>query len=219
MDILWHGFSCFSFKGKNATVVTDPFDASGAGLKLPKLAADIVLANAENPFHHALESFKGAAIFDWPGEYEAKNVIVQSIQAYDRPREKEAGKKDEAQPVLVYAFTLDEFRICHLSNLGHKLMPEMLEAIGDVDIACIPIGGENCLDAKKAHEVIEQIDPRIVIPMYYAFTGAKKKLAALEPFLKEVGLHDVKPEKVLKLQSSSALPQEHTEFRILELSA
>lgn len=219
MDILWHGFSCFSFKGKNATVVTDPFEGSKAGVKLPKLTADIVLANAENGFHHAVDAFKEATVFDWPGEFEAKNVIVQAMQAYDRPREKEAGKKDEAGPVLIFAFTLDEFRICHLSNLGHKLMPEMLEAIGDVDVVCIPIGGENCLDAKKAHEVIEQIDPRIVIPMYYAIPGGKGKLAALEPFLKEVGQHDVHPEKVLKLQSPATLPQEHTEFRILEISA
>lgn len=217
MDIQWHGLSCFTLKGKNGTLVTDPYDRQAAGLKLPKLSADVVVANSDFEFRGDMKELgKEVRIFDWPGEYEAKNIIVQGISAYDRPREKEEGKKDTAQRVIIFTIQIDGFNVCHLSNLGHKLTPEMLEAIGDVDILLVPIGGSGCLDAKKAHEVMEQLEARIVIPMYYKVPGMKLPLAEIEGFLKEVGLHAPVSEKVLKLQSPSNLPQEQTEFKILE---
>lgn len=220
MDIQWHGLSCFTLKGKSGTIVTDPYDAKALGLKPLKLSSDIALANAENDLHNTVAALGGSVkVFDWPGEYEAKGVIVQGISAFDRPREKEGGKKDEAKRVIVYLIELDGFTICHLSNLGHKLTPEMLEVIGDVDILLIPVGGgagTGGLDAKKAHEVIEQVDPRIVIPMYYKTPGMKLSLAELETFSKEVGLHAPEKEKIAKFQSPANLPQEKTEFKILE---
>lgn len=220
MDIQWHGLSCFTFKGKSATLVTDPCDSKLAGVKMPKIEPDIVCANEDNNLHHAIGELSGKPIcFDWPGEYEAKGIIIQAIPAFDRPREKDEKKSDDAKKVLVYLFLMDGFRVCHLSNVGHKLTTEMLEMIGDVDILLVPIGGKECLNAEKAHEVIEQIDPRIVIPMYYKTPGVKMDLAELEPFLKEMGIHSPAQEKVLKFTVPSALPQEHTEFKILEAVA
>lgn len=218
MDISWHGMSCVSFKGKNATVVTDPYDSKETGLKLPKLSGEIFLANIDFQRHHGVGAFskEGANVFDWPGEYEAKNIIVQAVAAFDRPREKESNKKDDAQSALIFSMVIDGFRICHLSNLGHKLTPEMIEAIGDVDILLVPVGGVGCLDAQKAHEVIEQLDPRVVIPMYYKIPGVTLPLKEIDAFIKEVGIEKSDGEKVWKLQSRSQLPQDSTEFKILE---
>lgn len=217
MEIQWHGLSCFSLKGKSATLITDPYDSKDAGIKFPKISADVVVANSEFAFHHAVSQLGGnVKVFDWPGEYEAKNVSIQGISAYDRPREKEEGKKDLANRVIVFTIELDGFKICHLSNIGHKLTPEMLEAIGDIDILFIPVGGNGSLDAKKAHEVIEQLEPRVVIPMYYKLPGLKLPLAEVEMFLKEIGLHSPIREKSLKFQTPANLPQEQTEFKILE---
>ncbi|MEK9132724.1 MAG: MBL fold metallo-hydrolase [Patescibacteria group bacterium] len=216
MDIQWHGLSCFTIKGKNATIVTDPYDAKEVGLKPLKLSADIVLSNADFTLHHNVADFKGATILDWPGEYEAKGVIIQGVAAFDRPRDKEDPKKDNGERVIIYALQVDGFKLCHLSNLGHKLTNEMQEAIGDVDILFVPIGGGVGLDAKKAHEVIEQLDPRIVIPMYYNIPGIKLPLAELSAFTKEVGIQSPAAEKILKFATTSGLPQEHTEFKILE---
>ncbi|MEK7523927.1 MAG: MBL fold metallo-hydrolase [Patescibacteria group bacterium] len=218
MDIQWHGLSCFSIKGKTGTLVTDPYDAKEAGLKPLKIEADVAVCNADFDLHHAVSQLGASVkVFDWPGEYEAKNIIVQGISAFDRPKDKDDPKKDVgANRVIVYAIEMDGFKICHLSNVGHKLTPEMLEAIGDVDILLVPVGGTDCLDAKKAHEVIEQLDPRVVIPMYYKIPGMKLPLAEIDPFLKEVGLHSPVREKVLKFAAPSNLPQENTEYKILE---
>lgn len=217
MDIQWHGLSCFTLKGKNGTLVTDPYEQKAAGIKPPKFSADIAVSNVDFDLHHGVSELGSEVrVFDWPGEYEAKNIIVQGIPAYDRPREKDDSKKDTANRVIIFLIQIDGFKVCHLSNIGHKLTPEMLEVIGDVDILLIPVGGEICLDAKKAHEVIEQLEPRVVIPMYYKVPGIKLPLAELDVFLKEVGIHTPTREKVLKFQSPSQLPQEQTDFKILE---
>lgn len=200
MDIQWHGENCVSFKGKTGTLLVNPCDS--------KISADVVLANSFSREHAKLADFgKDAKVFDWPGEYEAKGIFIQGITAHDRPREKDSGKKDEAQKVIIFAFEMDGFKVCHLGNLGHKLTPEMLEIIGDVDILLVPVGGVGCLNAEKAHEVIEQIDPRVVVPINYKDPSA---------FLKEMGIASPQKEKVWKIQSPANLPQEQAEFKILE---
>lgn len=200
MDIQWHGLGCVSFKGKAGTLLVNPNDS--------KISADVVLANSFSREYRAVGNFgKDTKVFDWPGEYESRNIFIQGITAYDRPREKDSDKKDEAEKMIIFAFEMDGFKICHLGNLGHKLTPEMLEAIGDVDVLMVPVGGIDCLNAEKAHEVIEQIDPRVVIPVNYKDPSA---------FLKEVGVSAPQKEKIWKIQSPANLPQEQTEFKILE---
>lgn len=220
MEISWHGFSCVSIYGKNGTVVIDPYDPGGAGIKLPKLKASIVLSNEAFSFHRAVSQVNpedgDLKIFDWPGEYESKDIHITAIRAFDTPKS-ETEKGAEAHEVLIFVLEVDGFKICHLSNLGHKLTNEMTEAIGDIDILLVPVGGNGrCLDASKAHEVIEQIDPRLVIPMYYDTPGSKIPLQNLDAFLTEVGMRQAKREKGLKLKSRSELPQEHTEYVVLE---
>lgn len=221
MEINFHGFSCFALYGKDATVITDPFDFGSSGVKLPKFTADIVLANEDFAFHHALSQITGQEknslhVFDWPGEYESKGVSITAIPAFDKPKS-ETEKGAKAEKVLMFFIEIEGFKMLHLSNLGHKFTNEMLDAIGDVDILFIPVGGKShCLDAEKAHEVIEQIDPRLVIPMYYAVSGSKIQLDSLDEFLKEVGMKNARREKKLKLKARTELPQEHTEFIVVE---
>lgn len=219
MEINFHGFSCFTIYGKDATVVIDPFDPGSAGIKLPKLKGNIVLANEDFAFHHAVSQVTGEEsglnIFDWPGEYEASGVNVIAVPAHNRSKtEEEKGSK--AESALLFSFEVDGFKMCHLSNLGHKLTNEMLDMLGDTDILFVPVGGKGqTLDSGKAHEVIEQIDPRIVIPMYYAEPGSKIPLGTLDDFLKEVGMKEARREKSLKFKSRSELPQEHTEYVVV----
>lgn len=83
-----------------------------------------------------------------PGEYEIGGIEVIG-----------AGK--------LYIFEVEEMRIAYLDKLNRPLTDEEQEAATDVDILFIPVGGDGVLDAKGALSIINQLDPRIVIPMYY----------------------------------------------------
>ena len=53
-----------------------------------------------------------------------------------------------------------------MGDLGHKLADQLIEELGNIDILLIPVGGFYTIDAKEAVEVIHQIEPRIVIPIF-----------------------------------------------------
>ncbi len=218
MEIQWHGLSCVTIKGKNGTVLIDPYDLKVSGIKYPPVKADVVLMSDKNPAL-VYEKQEDQHLFDWPGEYEARGILFDAIVGHDRPKEKEEGKKEEAQEVLMFVLSIDDFKIAHLSSVGHKLTPEMLEKLGDIDILILPVGGSSkgalCLSSEKAQEVVEQIEPRMVVPIMYD-CGQSMSLTGVEPFLKAVGALNSQPQKSVKLNGPSQLSVDKTEFIVLE---
>jgi len=217
MEIIWHGQSCFTLKGSKVTIVTDPY--GDIGLKLPALKADILTVSHDHIDHNNIDAVEGAPqLFDWPGEYEAGGVMMTALEAFHyRKSEEEDEKTASRGKVLIFHLEIDDIKVCHLGDLGHKLTDEMVEAIGDVDILLIPAGGDSTIDHKTAHQVIEQIDPRIVIPMHYKIPGLKVEadLQDVTPFLKEMGAHNESQES-LEIKSRSSLPENTTAYVVLK---
>lgn len=198
MDIIWHGHSCFTIKGKDATIVTDPY--TGLGVNLPKLKANIVSLAGEGEI---AEVEGDPMVLDWPGEYEVSNVSIESICPLG----------DETN---IFVFTLDGLRIAHLGYLSHELSDEILEKLGEIDILLAPVGNTAVMDGKMAQKVAESIEPRIVIPMLYAATESKLGLKGPEEFLKAVGKIGLEAQAKLTAGARSTLPQGTTEFVLLE---
>lgn len=196
MDIIWHGHSCFTLKGKDATIVTDPFKL---GAVLPKLKANIVTLSGEGK----MEEVDGEPkVLDWPGEFEVSDVAIVSL----------APNGGESN---IFTFALDGIRICHLGYLSAEISDEVIDQIGDVDVLLLPVGGEIVLDGKLAQKVMEAIEPRVVIPMLYSATDSDLKLSGAEEFLKAVGKTELEARDKYTLGGRSALPDGNMEFVIL----
>lgn len=220
MEITWHGRSCFTIKGKSATVITDPYDETG--FSKAKLKGNIVVSNLKTEDVKLIPVEGDAKIFDFPGEYERLGVAMRGIQAWNMSKKKEeevksTGKGEESKKVTVFVIEIDGIKICHLGNIGHTLTSELLEAVGSVDILLIPVGGKYTIDAKKAHEIIEEIEPRVVIPMHYKVDGEKLDIAGVEGFLKEIGAR-VEPVEKFSVESRAKLPQDREEYVVLEVA-
>ncbi len=202
MDITWHGHSCFSIKGKDASVVTDPY--VNLGNSLPKLKANIVTLAAERSDHESdIASVEGdPKILDWPGEFEVSGVSIESLNPN--------GDKE-----MIFLFQIDGIKIAHLSHLSHELSDDILDRLGDVDILLVPVGGNIVLDGKTAQKVVEAIEPRVVIPMFYAATETKLKISGPEEFLKAVGKTELEPVEKFSVSARSSLPEESMEFVLL----
>lgn len=196
MDIIWHGHACFTIKGKDATLVTDPFEL---GSKLPKLKADVVSLSGEGK----IPEIEGTAkVLDWPGEFEVSDVAIVSL----------APNGEES---IIFTFALDGIRICHLGFLSHELSDEVLDRIGDVDVLLLPVGGGPVLDGKMAQKVMEAIEPRVVIPMLFGATESELKLTGPEEFLKAIGKTELEPREKYSLNGRSSLPEGNMEFVVL----
>ena len=201
-DITWLGHAMFRLRGKDATIITDPFDRT-LGLELPRPKADIVTISHDHPHHNAVATLKGEPhVLRGPGEYEIKGIFITGISTFaDNKKGAERGRN------TAYLIELDDLIICHLGSLGHVLTTKQVEALSDVHVLLVPVGGQTTLDAAKAAEVIAQIEPRIVIPMHFR-TGAEQVEGedTLEKFAREMGLKEWTPQERLAVRASD-LPE------------
>lgn len=200
MDITWLGHSCFKIKGKQATVITDPFSPS-LGYPMSKTTADIVTVSHSHPGHSYTEGISGThKIINGPGEYEVGGVLFIGLETFhDSEKGKKSGKN------TVYLMEVDEISICHLGDLGHTLNAEQLEEMGKVDILLAPVGGLSTINASGAAEAVRQFEPRIVIPMHYKTPAIKWELDPVDRFLKEMGANEVAPQPKLTVTRANLL--------------
>ncbi|MGA7733742.1 MAG: MBL fold metallo-hydrolase [Chloroflexia bacterium] len=196
-EITWLGHACFRIKSRDATVITDPYDKS-LGLGTLNQKAEIVTISHDHPHHNALSGVKGEPfVVSSPGEYEVRGVFVTGVWSFADSKEgKERGRNN------IFLFHLDDTVVCHLGALGHTLNSRQLEALGDVDVLMVPVGGDASLSAGKATEVISQIEPRIVIPMHYGTGKESVELDALDRFMKEIGIKEWTPQEKLAIKGS-----------------
>ncbi len=203
MEITWYGHSCFRITERSmATVVTDPYDHSVVGYKELSLRADIVTISHDAPGHSFTSAVKGAKWhLDGPGEYEIGGVFLTAVPV---------GKHDQNGNGrnMVYVFDYDGITVGHLGDLKAVPSRKDVDAFGKIDILLVPVGGGKTLSAAKAAEVVNLIEPGIVVPMHYQTKDSKVKLDSLNAFLKQIGLSDqITPEDSLKV-SSRDIPEE-----------
>ena len=203
MIITWRGVSFFEILIKTPdkekfVLEISPFDKN-TGLKVPKIKSDIlIVSNSTKTFLKTPDTF----LIENPGEYGLKSVFIKGIPSSNNN--------------VIYKIEAEGIRICHLGDFKQKeLSSQEVEEIGEIDILMLPVGGNEIIDAKTAASIVSQIEPRIVIPMYYKIPGLKMKLDDVDAFLKLMGVEKIEPQEKLKL-SVKNLPREETEIVVLK---
>jgi L-ascorbate metabolism protein UlaG (beta-lactamase superfamily) len=127
-------------------------------------------------------------------------TLIEGVATFrDKQRGKELGKN------TAFLIHLDDVSVCHLGALAHTLSSAQIEALKDADVLLVPVGGGTALDASAAAEVVSQLEPRIVIPMYYGTPG--QPLETVERFCSELAVTDTTVQPRLQVTRSS-LPEE-----------
>jgi L-ascorbate metabolism protein UlaG (beta-lactamase superfamily) len=203
MEITWFGLSCFRLTERGlASIVTDPYDHRVTGYEQLKLKADIVTISHDAPGHNFASGVKGKAhVITGPGEFEIGGVFITGVQTNGVKR-----LSDEPRNTL-YVFDFDGLTVAHLGDLRRVPSQTEVEALGNVHIALVPVGGGGGLVATKAVEVVSMLEPGIVIPMHYSIPGGSLKLTPVSKFLKEMGIANVEPQPSLKITANS-VPEE-----------
>ena len=213
MDVTWLGHGCFRLRGRNAAVVTDPYPPA-IGLKLGRMDAELVTVSHDHENHSYTQVVRdGAYEIHGPGEYEVSGVTVIGVPTY---HDTEKGAKHGRN--TVYLIEIDDVRVCHLGDLGHKLEDTEAEAVSSPDVLLVPVGGVAAMNGAQAAEVVRQLEPRYVVPMHYAIPGVKVKLEPIDRFLKEMGVTASEPQPKLSVQKSSGTDYE-TKVVVLEARA
>jgi len=209
VDIWFLGQACFKVKGKNVSLVFDPYDPGFTGLPALKTDADIVCVSHQHQDHNNTSAVKATEegvepfVIAGPGEYEKVGVNIVGVDSFhDDSQGSERGKN------TIYVATVDDVNIVHLGDLGQKtLAQEQVEILSSCDVLFIPVGGIYTIEAKDAPDLIAQLEPKIIVPMHYKLPGLKFDLADVSSFFTVMGKE--KPEPLAKLSvSKDKLPEE-----------
>ena len=194
MVITHHGGQCFKVTFGDITLVFDPI-SKGASLPAVRFGADIALIsrNHSDMNGSAEVSFGGKEPFviSGPGEYEKGGVTVQGFLTKS---EYGLTKGEKEAMNTVYAVKLEGMTLVHLGALSEPaLSVEAREAIDDIDVLFVPVGGDGVLDAAGAAKLATILEPKIIIPMHWSGIGEK---GSLEHYIKEEGGSSEKVDKL-----------------------
>jgi L-ascorbate metabolism protein UlaG (beta-lactamase superfamily) len=171
MRIQWYGQSAFDLAGR---VFIDPFgDVSllaSRGLQfdypaIEGIEPELLLVTHEHRDHNGVEAIGGspAVIRSTAGTLESP---VGEVVAVASEHDEVAGTK--AGPNTIFVFTLDGLRVAHFGDFGQTaLRDEQAGAIGQVDLAFVPVGDGPTIGAAQARELADTIGARWVVPMHY----------------------------------------------------
>lgn len=191
MEISYLGAGSVKLSGKHINVICDPV-APGK--------ADVVTLSQTG-----LKSQVNARmVLDSPGEYEVQDSLITGVAA--RLHIDEAGERG-----TMYVITVDGVNILVTGNIAPKLSDAQVEAIGDIDVLVVPVGGHGLtLDATSAAELVSRLEPKYVVPVHYEDGQTKYEMPqdGVDGFLKEMGASP-EPESKLKLNAKE-LPLETT---------
>jgi len=209
LDITWLGHSCFRIKGKEVTVITDPYPP-GLGYSLGRPQANIVTLSHSHPGHSYTSGVTGDfKVIKGPGEYELKGTFITGIATWhDAVQGQKLGRN------TVYLLEMDSITLCHLGDLGHLPSSELIEDMGDIDVLFLPVGGVSTIGGSTAAEIVRRLTPKVAIPMHYKTATLKKELEPVDKFLKEVGIKEMVSQPKLSV-SRSNLPAS-TQVMILD---
>lgn len=183
--IRWHGHACFEIVSDKGVIIgIDPHDGVSLGIRPPMFKADIILVTHNHFDHNAIQviSKPNSKVLDmFEGETIVNNVKVKGVKSYHDPY-----RGSLRGEVIVYNIKVDNMTITHLGDLGTIPEEKVLSEIIPTDILMIPVGGVYTIGPSEAAEVVEKINPKIVVPMHYRIPGLRLGLKSVNDFLRKV---------------------------------
>ncbi len=177
--IQYFGHNFFQITTRQGTqIVMDPM-APGR-YPTPNVTPHVVTVGREHPNHNYVQLAQGNPLIlrglaDHGAEWRRINTLVREVSISNVPiyQNGVAGALKGA----AFIFNFGTLCIVHLGDLSHTLTPEQLQQIGQVDVAMVPIDGTYTMGPEIAREVLQQLKPKLAIPMHY-----RDNLALVEAF-------------------------------------
>ncbi len=217
-QIQWLGHAGFLITSSQGTrILIDPAPAAIGYATAPIDGVDAVLVSHEHFDHTDVGRATGSPLIlrgltsdGWNTiDQMVKDVRIYSVSPaspvyHDTQQGAERGRN------TIFILEVDGLRLAHFGDLGHVLTPEIIQAMGAVDIVLIPVGGHYTIDATDATQVVGQLNPLVVIPMHYQtpVMGAEWPGTGVDPFLE--GKTVEHPNSTVIMLSQPTLPTQTT---------
>lgn len=182
MKIQYFGHSAFRLIGEfGYSILTDPYRGKLVGFDMPEVKADVVtISHTQHSDHNFAEGVSGEpAVVDVVGNACADDIAISSFKTFHD--DKQGSLRGEN---LVFCFLIDGIKVAHLGDLG-EYTKDTSEKLLDTDVLLIPVGGKYTIDYKTAKQYIDEIAPKIVIPMHYKTADGIIDVDTVDNFLSQ----------------------------------
>jgi L-ascorbate metabolism protein UlaG (beta-lactamase superfamily) len=169
VEIKWFGHAFFQITSSSGLqIITDPFRYMG--YPMPEVWPDVVTVGKETRNHSNVALAKGDPIIlrglkSWGDEWNVINTLFRDVLIYNVPIHMRAPY--DYRKGSAFVFEVDGLCICHTGDLGEPFNEDQLDLIGHIDVALVPIGGSYTMGPESAKKVIDQLKPKIAVPMHY----------------------------------------------------
>ncbi len=182
MKIKWLGHASFLITAEDGTkIITDPYGKyDGLSYAPISESADVMLVSHQHGDHVGGKVGGNPQEISRIGGTTAKGIEFKGVPSYhDQSSGKERGDN------IIFCFSVDGLRVCHLGDLGHILSNQQVAEIGQVDVLLIPVGGFFTIDAQEAVQVCVQLVPKVVIPMHVSNNKCGFPIAKVDEFVQD----------------------------------
>ena len=184
MEIKFLNADTLNIKTKEVNILLDP---SMAELKSSK--SDIAITTTDKFDISESDILK----FDWPGEYEAKNVLVKSIATHNK----------EQQEVRIVTMEINGVNTAYIGSIDS--IPSNKKLFEELSIVEVLIMNSN-LNSKQTLEIIEEIEPKVVVLAANKSKVDESGEAEFDKIRKEIGKQEEEiQEKVVVKADPEAL--------------
>ena len=157
IQLIWRGHSCYKIVCEGYSIVVDPYcDDTVPGLGQVREEANQVLCSHQHKDHNSVESVTIV-------NNGAENPFTITTVAC--PHDDDFGNKRGMN--IIHIFDNGELRIAHFGDIGCPLNEKQIEMIGRLDAALVPVGGFFTMEPEGIYELMQQLNPRVVVPMHY----------------------------------------------------
>ena len=182
-----------------------------SGVYAPAQTPDLVTMNHAHSSHFTLHPDPRIRIVlhGWQEgpKPPAHDTILRDLRVTNLPTNiRDWGGGTEINGNSIFIFESAGLCIAHLGHLHHLLEPADLDALGRIDAVMIGVDGSFTIGQADAKTVIEQIHPRIVLPMHY-FTS--DNLARFLDMMRGTHAIEVRHESTIEI-SRATLPDKPT---------
>jgi L-ascorbate metabolism protein UlaG (beta-lactamase superfamily) len=181
VSITFLGHASFLIESPSGVrIVTDYNDA----IRAPA-TPDIVTMNNAHPTHYSDTVEPGVKYvlrgWDPGGGVATHRLEYRDVRIHNVPTNLREFGGTGYNGNSIFVFDIADLCIAHLGHLHHTLTPAHLAELGSIDIVMVPIDGVWTLNQEAMIDVLQQIKPKIVIPMHIFAR------ATLDKFLARIG--------------------------------
>jgi L-ascorbate metabolism protein UlaG (beta-lactamase superfamily) len=184
MRITWYGHAAFLIETQGLRIILDPYRSPDSGGYLPiDEPADLVVVSHENDRYHShlgqiVPPFQVIRALELPAGGEvACGIRIEAVRVFETPERK---PEDE---VTVVHFRTEGLHLVFLGDLGHQLTEAELSPLRGAEIVLVPAGGPPTIDFPLIPQLLDAINPRLVLPMHYKTPKIDLKIQPVERFL------------------------------------